>query len=398
MFIDAELSQEYPIKKSDMSIEYLRDHCHLRARTEDVAATLRLRDSTLRTLQNYFTVRLGLLSCFASVPEAHENQNLGFCYSHTPIVVSSDCEGAGETFRIAPPSADEASESPKQGASHSSQAPAEIPKPPPEFFGRPAYLTVSSQLHLEALATSLSRVYTISPCFRAERSQTGRHLSEFWMLEAEWAFTNKVDDVCQVVEDAVKGALEQTTPDLSLLRSRLPEDRLRGFEKAAKTAWARVSYTDAVKELQQAHAGSKPFKFAPEWGKPLRSEHERWIAEQLVRGPTFVTDYPTHLKPFYMRMNDDERTVACFDLLVPHLGELVGGSLREERMSYLHAAMDKHNLDEADYGWYLDLRKYGGAPHGGFGLGFERLISWISGVENVRECIPMPRWAGRMLL
>ena len=272
-------------------------------------------------------------------------------------------------------------------------------KRPWDFFGRPAHLTVSSQLHLEALATSLSRVYTISPSFRAERSQTGRHLSEFWMLEAEWAFTDKVDNVCQVVEGAVRQALSQSSPDLQLLRKTLPEGRLAAFEKASGAQpWARVTYTDAIRELEKAQSAAKVFKYDPVWGKPLRSEHERWIAEQLVQGPAFVTDYPVELKPFYMRLNDDERTVACFDLLVPHLGELVGGSLREERMSNLRKAMERDQLDAASYDWYLDIRKHGGAPHGGFGLGFERLISWITGVENVRECIPMPRWAGRMLL
>lgn len=219
------------------------------------------------------------------------------------------------------------------------------------------------------------------------------------MLEAEWAFTDKVDNVCQVVEGAVRQALSQSSPDLQLLRKTLPEGRLAAFEKASGAQpWARVTYTDAIRELEKAQSAAKVFKYDPVWGKPLRSEHERWIAEQLVQGPAFVTDYPVELKPFYMRLNDDERTVACFDLLVPHLGELVGGSLREERMSNLRKAMERDQLDAASYDWYLDIRKHGGAPHGGFGLGFERLISWITGVENVRECIPMPRWAGRMLL
>lgn len=219
------------------------------------------------------------------------------------------------------------------------------------------------------------------------------------MLEAEWAFTSKLDDVCQVVEGAVKHALQQETAELHFLRRNMSEDRLASLEKASTTrTWARLSYTDAIGELQKQQSASRQFKFDPAWGQPLRSEHERWLAEHLGSGPTFVTDYPSHLKPFYMRLNEDGQTVSCFDLLVPHLGELVGGSLREERLQHLQQAMESQKMDPRDYGWYLDIRRHGGAPHGGFGLGFERLISWMTGVENVRECIPMPRWAGRMLL
>ncbi|PSR70746.1 hypothetical protein PHLCEN_2v13366 [Hermanssonia centrifuga] len=359
---------EYPIQKQTLTTEYLRDHCHLRARTSSVAAMLRLRDNTMRTLHEYF-------------------QAQDFCYTNTPILTSNDCEGAGETFHVSHPD---------QTASTSSNA---VTTSPREFFGRPAYLTVSSQLHLEALATSLARVYTISPCFRAERSQTSRHLSEFWMLEAEWAFTHVVDDVCQFVEGMVKHALRQDSNDLSVLSRDIGEHRQRSLEKAkGGDTWMRLTYTDAISELEKAQATTRQFEFTPSWGKALRSEHERWIAEHLADGPVFVTDYPASLKPFYMRLNSDGKTVACFDLLVPHLGELVGGSLREERLGLLEEALEKQQLSKADYGWYLDIRKYGGAPHGGFGLGFERLVSWMSGIDNVRECIPMPRWAGRMLL
>lgn len=312
---------------------------------------------------------------------------------HTPIVTSSDCEGAGETFNVTVPSSASFEAISTVSANNKASS---------AFFGRPAYLTVSSQLHLEALATSISRVYTISPCFRAEKSQTSRHLAEFWMLEAEWAFTHAVDDVCRVVEGAVKQALQQqkASADISLLRRDMDESRRRSLEDAAKpdNPWIRLSYTEAITELEKIQSASRCFQFDPGWGKPLQSEHERWLAEHLVGGPVFVTDYAASLKPFYMRLNDDGKTVACFDLLMPHLGELVGGSLREERQGLLERALEMHDLDKAEYGWYLDLRKYGGAPHGGFGLGFERLISWMSGIESVRECIPMPRWAGRMLL
>lgn len=297
---------------------------------------------------------------------------------NTPILTGNDCEGAGETFRISP-------------------VPQRTGSATEEFFDRPAYLTVSSQLHLEALAQALTRVYTISPTFRAERSQTNRHLSEFWMLEAEWGFTKDVNELCGIVEGSVKHVLGQHlgSKDLELLWKEGDEQKRRSVEDAATGKWTRMTYTDAIKELAKEKAN---FQFEPQWGKALQSEHERWLADKVVNGPVFVTDYPTALKPFYMRANEDSETVACFDLLMPRLGELVGGSLREERVPLLERALEKHQLDKQDYQWYIDLRTFGGAPHGGFGLGFERLISWMTGIENVRECIPVPRASGRLLL
>jgi asparaginyl-tRNA synthetase len=293
-------------------------------------------------------------------------------------MTGNDCEGAGEAFRISPV--------PERSGTSTE-----------EFFDRPAYLTVSSQLHLEALAHSLTRVYTISPCFRAERSQTNRHLSEFWMLEAEWGFTQGVPEVCGVVEGSIKAVLGDHlgSKDLQLLWKGGDEKRQATVQDALSRNWARMTYTDAVNELVSSRA---KFRFEPKWGRALQSEHERWLADEVVKGPVFVTDYPGTLKPFYMRANEDSETVACFDLLVPHLGELVGGSLREERAPLLEHALETHGLDKNDYQWYTDLRTFGGAPHGGFGLGVERLISWMTGVENVRECVPIPRWAGRLLL
>ncbi|TFK46800.1 asparaginyl-tRNA synthetase [Heliocybe sulcata] len=357
----------YPIQKQTLSVEYLRDNCHLRARTSPVAAMLRLRDTFKTAIHEFF-------------------KREGFHSVHTPILTSNDCEGAGEAFRVAP---------------LTSVHPASSGLPPKteEFFSNPSYLTVSSQLHLEALAAAMSRVYTLSPCFRAEPSQTARHLAEFWMLEAEWAFTQSVDDVCRVVEAATKEVLQAAlaSQDMEVFAKDFDPSRLEALKSAADAsrAWPRMSYTMAVEKLTKSGVA---FQFAPEWGKPLQSEHERWLAEILIGGPVFVTDYPASLKPFYMRANPDGETAACFDLLVPHAGELVGGSLREERLDLLEKAMERHGLDADTYRWYLDLRKWGGAPHGGFGMGFERLVSWISGIENVRECIPMPRWAGRMLL
>jgi len=308
-------------------------------------------------------------------------QHEGFTHVHTPIIAGNDCEGAGETFKLAPVAH-------RAGSS----------LPPTEFFDRAAYLTVSSQLHLEVFAHAIPRVYTLSPCFRAERSQTNRHLSEFWMLEAEWGFVDRVGDVCDIVEDSVKHILNHPglVKDLDALWSSGDMERNQGvLEAKGATPWARMSYTEAVKELEK---DKSKFEFEPAWGKPLQSEHERWLSDKVVKGPVFVTDYPSVTKPFYMRTNDDGKTAACFDLLMPHLGELVGGSLREERVDLLDGAIERHGLDKRDYTWYRDLRVYGGAPHGGFGLGFERLIGWMTGIENVRECIPIPRWAGRLLL
>ncbi|TFL01528.1 hypothetical protein BDV98DRAFT_548024 [Pterulicium gracile] len=368
--------EEYPIQKQALSTEYLRQNVHLRARTDTIASMIRLRDSLQRSIHAFF-------------------QDEGFLYTHTPILTSNDCEGAGEAFQIAsqPSSQDgqpsntlETTEKESVKESH--------------FFSRPTYLTVSSQLHLEAMATAMSRVYTLSPCFRAETSQTNRHLSEFWMLEAEWAFTERVEDICSLVEALLKSTWKHSCQERIGLADEASSHLAHiapQFEQGK--SWQRMTYTEAISELSKHQSTTKsPFVFDPKWGKPLQSEHERWLADTLVRGPVFVTDYPTSLKPFYMRANPDGKTVACFDLLIPQIGELVGGSLREERLDVLKENMVRHNLSPELYGWYLDLRKYGGAPHGGFGLGLERLVSWMGAIENIRECIPMPRWAGRMLL
>ncbi|OBZ67426.1 Asparagine--tRNA ligase [Grifola frondosa] len=308
--------ETYPMQKHALSVEYLRDHCHLRTRTREIAAMMRLRDSVSTAMQSYF-------------------QSQGFCYVHTPILTSNDCEGAGETFKIAP-------SSPPSILTSEAK--------PAEYFGHPAYLTVSSQLHLEALATAISRVYTLSPCFRAERSQTNRHLAEFWMLEAEWAFTSGLDDICQVVEDLLKHSLNKNLDTMGILWQGGDQSKWLALQNIAQSdpRWTRISYDQAVKELTRYQAVTKEFVFEPAWGKSLQSEHERWIAEKLVNGPVFVTDYPAELKPFYMRLNDDGKTVACFDLLIPHLGELVGGSLREERHGLLEGALERHNLGKED--------------------------------------------------
>ena len=344
-------------------------------------------------------------------------------------MTSNDCEGAGEAFRVV---SDSSGPPPPSAAPH-----------PPDSWPAPSpptpYLTPTTQLHLEALTSALARVYTLAPSFRAERSQTNRHLSEFWMLEAEMSFLRPgVDSVCAIIESSLKqvlGALVEDE-DVKFLRACVPSASDVGLDdwKAwlePSTRWPRVTYTDALKALQAHHTSGAQPRFAfrpPEWGGALRSEHERWITQWLdgdteggrCSSPVFVTDYPRMLKPFYMWVNDPEteprETVACFDLLVPKLGELSGGSVRESRLAKLKESLALHGMDEVgvrisslhvsrphtlhqtQYSWYIDSRRYGTSPHGGFGIGFERLVSWFCGIENVRECVAFPRWAGRILL
>ncbi|KAJ7612485.1 asparaginyl-tRNA synthetase [Mycena polygramma] len=343
----------YPIQKKALIPEYLREVTHLRARTDAIAAML------MREFDKYF-------------------ENQGFAYAHTPVLTSGDAEGGGEAFRIAP-------------IPHSSHHTLPETEAQREFFARPAYLTVSHQLHLEALNNSLGRVYTLSPCFRAERGVTRRHLAEFWMLEAEWSVAPTQDPraqtsaLCDFVEGVVKGAEER-------------QKRREALVSAVTTdaPWPKITYSDAVRELLKSN---QEWTFPVSWGSALQSEHEKWLCETLVGGPLFGSN------PFTMRANplvagEDEATVGCFDLLMPHVGELAGGSVREERFDVLKASMQSKGMDieGQQYGWYGDLRQFGGAPHVGFGMGFERLVGWVGGIENVRECVPMPRWAGRMVM
>ncbi|KAJ7091379.1 asparaginyl-tRNA synthetase [Mycena belliarum] len=381
----------YPIQKQALTPEYLRDNTHLRARTDAIAAMVRLRALLTRGLDRYFEAQ-------------------GFLYAHTPVLTSGDAEGGGEAFRVAP-------------------------LPPPvehvpfednverEFFTHPAYLTVSHQLHLEALSSALTRVYTLSPCFRAERGVTRRHLAEFWMLEAEWGAAptenprSQTAALCDFLEGVIKGVVGDTAiihgDDVNVLWRHREHDSVSEADRQKRrdtmvsavttdAPWPKMSYSDAVRELLKSN---REWTYPVRWGNALQSEHEKWLCEELVGGPLFVTDYPAGIKPFYMRANppiagEDEETVGCFDLLMPHVGELAGGSVREERIDDLKASMQSKGMDmEGDrYGWYGDLRRFGGAPHVGFGMGFERLVGWVGGIDNVRECIPMPRWAGRMLL
>ncbi|KAF9267249.1 asparaginyl-tRNA synthetase [Marasmius fiardii PR-910] len=400
--------ETYPIQKQALSNEFLRDNVHLRARTSAIAAMLRLRHALQREISSYF-------------------EQQGFTHVHTPLLTSNDAEGAGETFQLAKITEKEKETQTEVNDAISTDSP--LPEYNDEFFGRPAHLTVSAQLHLEAFQAAIGRVWTLSPSFRAERSQTSRHLSEFWMLEAEWgdlpagSSDTGVHGICTVVEGMIRFAIKNvlkasdTRADVEVSwgistddKSELKGLRRQDMEKAVygDERWKVITYGEAIRALEEEYArdGGIQFEFKPTWGKSLQSEHEKWLAEVMVGGPVFVVDYPIDLKPFYMRVNDpdgERQTVACFDLLVPGVGELVGGSVREEREEILLRRMKETGLwtEEnglGDYEWYMDLRRYGGSPHVGFGMGFERLVSWVGGIENVRECVPMPRWAGRLLL
>lgn len=356
-----------------------------------------------------------------------------------PILTANDSEGAGEVFRV---TTDENLDQAYQSLrlAEGGTAPSSKTLPLPEFFDQRTYLTVSTQLHLEALASSLGRVYTISPVFRAEPSQTHRHVSEFSMMEAELAFCDELEDVMSLAERTLKGVMSSLKIKASEELDAFQDMQLKygghPVEAVAKASsndasrppfslplddsmihttltmpWARMTYHQAVKELESFNAsqtGKSPFQHPVGIGLSLQSEHEKWLAGTLVGGPVFVTDYPGALKPFYMRSNhmmnhtsarsEESETVACFDLLVPRIGELVGGSLREERIEPLMAAMERKGIAQEGMEWYVDLRMYGSVPHGGFGLGFERLISWLTGFENIRECMPFPRTAGKIQL
>ncbi|KAJ9107327.1 hypothetical protein QFC21_000777 [Naganishia friedmannii] len=397
----------YPIQKKHLPPDVLRDHAHLRFRTSQIASTVRLRDTMMREWHDYF-------------------EDADYTFIHTPILTSSDCEGAGETFRV---TTDPLPRSPTPSTSTNPK----LPTSHPAFFPNPAYLTVSSQLHLEAPTHAVSRTYTLSPTFRAEPSATSRHLAEFYMLEAEVAFVETLDELMSTVEDGIRRVLNglvrgekrraaRARDDLRIVESSLrqdheekrlkeaplnlpsplgveeadPIDRLRQF---ADKSFVRITYTEAVAILQQQHA-VQPFEYGPEWGASLQTEHEKYLAGEKFGAPVFVTDYPRSLKPFYMRLNDESGsttpspTVACFDLLVPGIGELVGGSLREERLPYLERAIEHAGLEKESYDWYLDLRRYGSVKHGGWGMGWERFVCWVTGVGNIRDVVAFPRWKG----
>jgi asparaginyl-tRNA synthetase len=353
----------YPLQKKRHSFEKLREWAHLRARTNTFGAVSRVRDQISQSIHQFF----------------HEN---GFFYTHTPIITASDCEGAGEMFRVT--SLDLEMLAKKGGPVNYSY----------DFFGKPAFLTVSGQLNAETYATALGRVYTFGPTFRAENSNTSRHLAEFWMVEPEAAFFDLQDDM-KLAEDFLKrifaDCLNHCAEDMAFFDSMIEKGKIDQLKAVIEKPFSHMTYTEAIKTLESS---SEKFEYPVSWGTDLQAEHERYLTEKHVGGPLILTDYPASIKPFYMRVSDDRKTVAAMDVLVPGVGEIIGGSQREERLDVLQARMAEGGLNEADYWWYIDLRKYGTVPHAGFGLGLERAVQYATGMTNIRDVIPFPRTPG----
>ncbi|MFQ6309364.1 asparagine--tRNA ligase [Lysobacter capsici] len=356
--------ETYPIQPKAHSLEFLREVAHLRPRTNLFGAVTRIRNSLAQATHRFF----------------HEN---GYFWISTPIITTSDAEGAGQMFRV---STLDLANLPrdKAGAVDFSR----------DFFGKETFLTVSGQLNAEAYALAMSKVYTFGPTFRAENSNTTRHLAEFWMIEPEVAF-NDLAANAQLAEDFLKylfrAVLAERADDLAFIAERVEPTALTRLEAFVNAPFERIDYTDAIALLQKS--GQK-FEFPVEWGLDLQTEHERWLTEQHVGRPVVVTNYPEHFKAFYMRLNDDGKTVAAMDVLAPGIGEIIGGSQREERLDVLDARMAQFGLDPTHYGWYRDFRRYGTVPHAGFGLGFERLVVYVCGLSNIRDAIAYPRAPG----
>ena len=354
----------YPMAAKRHSIEYLREHAHLRPRTNIMGAVTRVRNTLSQAVHRFF----------------HEQ---GYFWISTPIITGSDTEGAGEMFRVSTldmmnlPMNDE-------GQVDYSE----------DFFGKETFLTVSGQLNVETYATAMSKVYTFGPTFRAENSNTTRHLAEFWMIEPEVAFAD-LATVAQLAEDLLKyvfkAVLEENPDDMAFFAQRVNKEAITRLEQVVNSEFVRMDYTDAIEILQNC---GKKFEFPVTWGVDLSSEHERYLAEEHVGAPIIMQNYPKDIKAFYMRINDDGKTVAAMDVLAPGIGEIIGGSQREERLDVFDARLAEMGLDQADYSWYRDLRRYGTVPHAGFGLGFERLVAYVTGVQNVRDVIPFPRTPG----
>ena len=355
---------EYPLQKKRHSPEFLRQIAHLRPRTNTYSAVFRVRSCAAYAIHKFF-------------------QDRGFIYVHTPIITASDCEGAGEMFQVTTLDLGHPFCLEDGSVDYTS-----------DFFGKPASLTVSGQLEAETFAMAFGQVYTFGPTFRAEKSNTVRHAAEFWMIEPEIAFADLSDDM-KLAEDMLKYViayiLEHCPDDLAFFNNFVDKGLLSRLEQVVSADFAHITYTQAVELLQKSNVD---FEYPVSWGCDLQSEHERYLAEQVFKRPVFVTDYPREIKAFYMRLNEDGKTVAAMDLHVPGIGEMIGGSQREERYDYLQRAFEKFGLDENDYSWYADLRKYGGCKHAGFGLGFERLIMYVTGMSNIRDVIPYPRTVG----
>ncbi|MBZ0267752.1 asparagine--tRNA ligase [bacterium] len=356
--------ETYPASAKRHTFEYLREVAHLRPRTNTFGAVARVRNTLAQAIHRYF----------------HEH---GYLWVHTPIITASDAEGAGEMFRVSTLDLANLPRTESGGVDFSQ-----------DFFGREAFLTVSGQLNVETYCCALSKVYTFGPTFRAENSNTSRHLSEFWMIEPELAFAN-LSDLADLAEDFLKSILRdllaERADDMAFFDARIDKGCVERAERFLAAPFERMEYRDAVAVLEKAAANGEKFEFAPKWGVDLQSEHERFLTEKHVKAPLVVVNYPKEIKAFYMRLNEDERTVAAMDVLAPGIGEIIGGSQREERLDVLDRRIAECGLDVSAYGWYRDLRRYGTVPHGGFGLGFERLIQWVTGMTNIRDVIPFPR-------
>ena len=354
----------YPIQAKRHTLEFLRDVAHLRPRTNTISAVTRVRHCLSQAIHRFF----------------HEH---GYFWIHTPIITASDCEGAGELFRV---STLDLLNLPKND-----QGKVDFSK---DFFGRETFLTVSGQLNIEAYCLAMSKVYTFGPTFRAENSNTSRHLAEFWMVEPEIAFAG-LSDICTLSQNLLqylcKAVLNECMDDMSFFNQFVEPGCIERLEHIALSDFEIMSYTDAITALQKAN---RTFEYPVTWGLDLQSEHERYLAEELCKKPVILTDYPKDIKGFYMRLNDDGKTVAAMDVLAPGIGEIIGGSQREERLDILDKRMDECDLSKDHYQWYRDLRRYGTVPHAGFGLGLERLVSYVTGVNNVRDVIPFPRTPG----
>jgi len=362
--VEGASAPDYPMQKKRHSLEYLRTVAHLRPRTNTFSAAFRVRSAAAYAIHKFF-------------------QERGFVYAHTPLITGSDCEGAGEMFTVTtldlenPPRTED-------GAIDFSK----------DFFGKHTSLTVSGQLEGECMAMAFGKIYTFGPTFRAEQSYTARHAAEFWMIEPEMAFAD-LDDDMELARDMIKAiishVLETCPQDIDFFNQFVDKGLRERLESIVASDFAKVTYTEAVEMLKEHN---DEFEYKVEWGSDLQTEHERFLTEQVFKKPVFVIDYPKEIKSFYMRLNDDGKTVAAMDLLVPGIGEIIGGSQREERMDILLERMEELGLKQEDYWWYLELRKFGGNRHCGFGLGFERIIMYLTGISNIRDVLPFPRTTG----
>ena len=354
-------ADSYPLQKKRHSFEYLREIAHLRPRTNTFGAVARMRNALSAAIHGFF-------------------QDRGFLYVHTPIITASDTEGAGELFQV--------TTLPLETLARQGDGTVDYEN---DFFGRPAYLTVSGQLNAEVYALALEKVYTFGPTFRAENSNTSRHLAEFWMIEPEVAFCDidcNMDLAEAFIRHIIGYVLEHCAEDMAFFDKRIHPGLIESLEHVAQSPFRRISYGEAIQALEDSGA---EFEYPVAWGRDLQSEHEKYLTETIYRGPLIVTDYPKEIKAFYMKLNDDERTVRAMDVLVPRLGEIIGGSEREDRYEVLKRRLTEMGLPQEDYWWYLELRTFGGTPHSGFGLGFERLVQYATGMQNIRDVIPFPR-------